>query len=156
MRTITIENKLMNEDWALCKKNGSDFRSRGELAEAIKWYSKALDHTSMVPALDIASLHNIIAALYMRVDDPESAEASARASLRLEQEFGDCGRETTRLATYYGMLARTLERQGKYREAAEYVGKSVELLEALLGPDNDVTRAKIDYYNSLKQKSWKG
>lgn len=138
------------------KKLASHCKAVGDFPQAIEHLHTALRDAIDANPLDVASMNNSLADLYLKMDDARAAELPARKSVNIELEFGNLGRETTHLADYSATLARVLEAQYRYDEASYYASKAVSIFSDLLGADNDFTKGIIDYQKHLYESRWKG
>jgi tetratricopeptide (TPR) repeat protein len=152
--SLAISAALMK--WHELKSLAYRCKTHGDLPRAIEHLAAAVCAATDANPLDIALMHNGLADLYLRVGDAVAAEKPARESLRIELEFGDAGRETTNVADYYVMLARVLETQQRFGEAADYVSQALPIFTDLIGSDSDYTDGISKYQQRLEEMRWRG
>src|SRR5947208_2513634 len=135
--------------WPDLKNLAARCKAEGDYPRATEHLTAALRAASGAHPLDIARMNNGLADLYLRVGDSTAAEQPARESLRIELEFGDAGRETTDLADYHVMMARVLEAQHRFVEAADHVSRALPIFSDLIGADSDYTDGVSRYKQQL-------
>lgn len=144
----------MSADWRQLELQASQFKVHGELAKAIECYDKAISITLESDPVHAGLMLNSVADLHLKLSQFALAETCARRSIAIEIEFGNTEKET--LATYYIMLARTLERQNRYSEALESAEKALAIYERVQGSACDYLNIIRNYHADLKANSWRG
>jgi tetratricopeptide (TPR) repeat protein len=142
--------------WLELRAVASRHKLCGELRKAITCLEEALSIPDAINPLDRSIAFNSLANLYLKIGDFQSAERAANEAIVLETRWGDCGRETNHLADDYLILARVLEKQGRYAEAAELVGRSLVLAEGLGGNSPDYIGAIANHHRYLIENKWRG
>ena len=145
-----------SEGWKMLKREAILLASEGRIHEAIIVLNKAIGNADLVHPFEIALLQNKLASLYIKIGEATKAELAARESIRLEQEFGDCGAETTNYADFCFLLAKSLEVQGRYTEALPWAEEAAKILSELVGTDNDLVKGVLSFRDLLRENSWRG
>ena len=143
-------------EWFALKTLAFQCKAHNDYRGALAHFEKALALAAKAHPLERARLYNQMADIYVRLDRHKQAEIAARSSIELELEFGDCGRETTDLTDFYIMLARALEGQGRFLEAAEEAKRALNACKDLFLPDDSFLEHKRAYIQSLEEKGWRG
>jgi tetratricopeptide (TPR) repeat protein len=141
------ENEAIIKAGRVFHEAGRGLNKKGEYAEALEWYDKALAIREKVLGLEdpsTATTYSNIALVYYEQGEYAKALEWNEKSLAIKEKILDL--EDPSMASTYDNIALIYNRQGEYAKAMEWQEKSLAIREKVLGLEHPSTAAT---YNNI-------